>query len=43
MSALLSIVLQKSQTAVRQISREKTKQAEIADCYGISLVTEVTR
>ena len=41
MSALASIVLQKSQNAVRQISRQNTKQAAIADWYSLKLVTEI--
>jgi len=35
------IVLQKSENAGWQISRQKTKQATIADRCGVRLVTEV--
>jgi len=35
------IVLQKSQHRARQFSRQKMKQATIADCYGVRLVKEV--
>jgi hypothetical protein len=41
MSALGSIVLQKSQNRARQFSRQKMKQATMADCYGVRLVKEV--
>jgi hypothetical protein len=35
------IVMQKSQNAVRLISRQKPKQAALADRYSLKLVTEV--
>jgi hypothetical protein len=35
------IVLQKSENAGWQVSRQKTKQATIADRCGVRLVTEV--
>jgi hypothetical protein len=41
MSVLPSIVLQKSQNRARQFSRQKMKQAMMADCYGVRLVKEV--
>src|SRR3954454_10021112 len=40
-SALRGIALQKSETAGQQISRQKSKQATIADRCGVRLVTEV--
>jgi hypothetical protein len=36
-------MLQKSQNAVRSISRQKPKQAAIDDQYRLKLVTEVAR
>ena len=41
--AYWQIVLQKSQNAVRIISREKTKQATIADQCSLKLVTGIAR
>jgi hypothetical protein len=38
---LWQIVLQKSQNAVRPISRKSTKRAEIAERYSLHVVTEV--
>jgi hypothetical protein len=40
-SAMRTIVLQKSQNRAYQLSRQKMKQATIADCYGVRLVKEV--
>jgi hypothetical protein len=39
--ALWQILLQKSQIAGLQFPRQKTKQIEITDRYGVRLVTEV--
>jgi hypothetical protein len=43
MSAITSIVLQKSKVAGPRIFRENTKQEAIADSYNRNRVAEVTR